>query len=241
MRNDRSQFSGIVGYENSTARRALRKRTDEDEAFRERRERLRAWQAGRLARTHADLLVSPRFHDAAVFFLTDLYGPNDLSRHVEDVRRIIPLMAKTLPESGLAAVAHAVELNSISEDLDGAMVETLGAGGEAIDEASYAGAYRKVGRAEDRKRQIDLIELLGGALDALTHQRFIGAALKMMRRPAQLAGLGELQGFLERGYSAFGAMRGGAAEFVAMVVARERSISKALLEGEKDVLTRPPA
>ena len=48
---------------------ALRKRTDEDEAFRERRMRLRAWQAGRLARTHADLLVSPRFHGAAVFFL----------------------------------------------------------------------------------------------------------------------------------------------------------------------------
>ena len=53
---------------------SLRKRSDEDEAFRERRIRLRAWQAGRLARTHADLLVSPRFHEAAVFFLTDLYG-----------------------------------------------------------------------------------------------------------------------------------------------------------------------
>ena len=32
--------------------------------------------------------------------------------------------------------------------------------------------------------------------------------LKVMRRPAQLAGLGELQAFLERGYAAFGAMRG---------------------------------
>ena len=156
------------------------------------------------------------------------------------MRRIVPLDGQDAAQSGLAAVAHAVELNSLSEDLDGAMVETLGAGADAIDEAGYAAAYREVGRAEDRKRQIDLIELLGGALDALTHQRFIGAALKMMRKPAQLAGLGELQGFLERGYSAFGAMRGGAAEFIALVVARERAISQALLAGRTDALDGAP-
>ncbi len=60
----------------------------------------------------------------------------------------------------------------------------------------------------------------------------------LMRKPAQIAGLGELQGFLERGYAAFGAMRGGAAEFVAIVVARERAISEALLAGERDALER---
>ena len=106
--------------------------------------------------------------------------------------------------------------------------------------ATYAAAYRKVGRAEDRERQIDLIALLGAALDRLTRQRFIGAALKMMRKPAELAGLGELQGFLERGYRAFGAMRGGAGEFVSIVVARERAISEALLAGDDGVLGRRP-
>jgi hypothetical protein len=91
-----------------------------------------------------------------------------------------------------------------------------------------------------RERQIDLIALLGEALDGLTHIRFIGMTLKLMRPPALLAGLGELQAFLERGYAAFGAMRGGAGEFVSIVVKRERAISEALLAGDDTVLGRRP-
>ena len=74
----------------------------------------------------------------------------------------------------------------------------------------------------------------------MTYQRFIGAALRMMRGPASAAGLGELQGFLERGYAAFDAMRGGAGEFVSIVVARERSIVKGLLAGDDSVLRWRP-
>ena len=218
----------------------LRARFAENANFSEWRALLRSWQAARLARTHHDLLESRRFHDAAEFFLVDLYGPKDLSRHIEDVRRILPVMTKVLPESGLTTVAHAMELNVLSESLDGAMVGALGADAATITDATYAAAYRKVGRAEDRERQIDLIALLGEALDKLTHQRFIGAALKMMRKPAELAGLGELQGFLERGYRAFGAMRGGAGEFVSIVVVRERSIVKGLLADDDSVLRWRP-
>lgn len=39
------------------------------------REALRLWQAARLARTHADLLESPRYAETAAFFLSDIYGP----------------------------------------------------------------------------------------------------------------------------------------------------------------------
>src|SRR5271166_4932222 len=158
-----------------------------------------AWQAERLARTHGDLLQSKRFHDAVVFFLTDLYGPNDLSPHIEDLRRLVPLMARTLPEAGVKAVAHAIELNALAEDLDGAMVEALDAQAAKISNPAYAAAYRKVGRAEVRERQIDLIALLGGALEALARQRFVGTALWAIRKPAQAAGFGDLQGFIERG------------------------------------------
>jgi hypothetical protein len=219
---------------------SLRARFAEDPSLGERRASLRRWQAARLTRTHQDLLESPRFHDAAEFFLVDLYGPKDLSRHIEEVRRIVPVMTKVLPESGLATVAHAMELNVLSESLDGAIVEALGAYAAAITIATYGAAYREVGLAEDRKRQIDLIALLGEALDRLAHQQFIGVALKMMRKPAELAGLGELQGFLERGNRAFGAMRGGAGEFVSIVVKRERAISEALLAGDDTLLGRRP-
>ena len=43
------------------------------------REALRVWQAARLARTHDDLLQSPRYKNTASFFLTDIYGPKDLA------------------------------------------------------------------------------------------------------------------------------------------------------------------
>lgn len=128
----------------------------------------------------------------------------------------------------------------MSESLDGAMVEALGPDAATITGATYAVAYRKVGRTEERKRQVDLIALLGEALDKLTYQRFIGTALMMMRKPAELAGLGELQGLLERGYRAFGAMRDSASEFVSIVVARERAISEALFAGDDSVLERRP-
>ena len=196
---------------------------------------------GAAPRTHQDLLDSRRFHDAAEYFLTDLYGPKDLSRHIEEVRQIVPLMTRVLPDSGLATVAHAMELNALSESLDGAMVEALGGRTANITAEAYAEAYRAIDRVRDRERQIDLIALLGEALDKLTHLRFIGMTLKVMRKPARLAGLGELQAFLERGYSAFGAMRGGAGDFVSTIVARERSIARALFAGDDRALQRKGA
>ena len=216
----------------------LRRRTTEDSEFHRRRLLLRDWQGVRLARSHADLFLEPRFAAAAMFFLGDLYGPTDIGSHIDDVRRVVPVMVRTLPELGLATVARAVELNALSEDLDGAMVEAIGEAADRLDNQAYAAAYAEVGRREDRRRQLDLIAELGAALDALTHVRFIGAALKLMHKPAHLAGLGELQDFLERGYEAFGKMRGGAGEFVSIVVSRERALSDALINGETQAL--PP-
>ncbi len=192
---------------------------------------LREWQADSLARRHADLLESPRFAATASFFLTDIYGPKDLSGHEAGVRRVLPIMKKVLPAAGLETVADALELNSLSEALDAAMVRALGAELESLDQAGYGRAYREVGRRPERERQIDLIAHLGRSLDHLTRQPFVGRALSLMRKPAILAGLGELQDFLERGYAAFLDM-GGAEEFLGLVVSRERAVLEALFAGD---------
>ena len=47
-----------------------------------------------------------------------------------------------------------------------------------ITDETYAEAYRAVDRAKDRERHIDLIELLGRALDKLSLPRFKGAKLR---------------------------------------------------------------
>ena len=190
------------------------------------RKALRSWQAARLAKTHADLLENKRYAKTASFFLTDIYGPKDVSQHIEGVRRLLPVMTKVLPESGLETVADAVELDALSEWLDSDMAAVLKDDVFDLDETKYVNAYCAVGRRADRERQIDLIEHLGRSLGRLTQNRLIGATLSMMRKPAVLAGVGELQNFLERGHSAYRTMKG-AKEFIEMITSRERALMAA--------------
>lgn len=196
-----------------------------------RRRLLREWQSARLARTHADLLASPRFHDTAVFFLTELYGAADTGRRDADIARVVPIASKFLPLSGLETVADAIELDMLSETLDWAMVGALGDDVDRLDAARYGAAYRAIDRREERVRQIDLIDHLGHALDRLTHHSFARTALAMMRKPARLAGFGELQTFLETGHGVFRAM-GSADDFLTFVVTRERALMEAVLAGD---------
>jgi hypothetical protein len=214
---------------------SVRNVTQQDDAAIEARATLRAWQATRLARTHADLLESPRFRTGAQFFLADLYGPIDLGPGIQSVHRIIPLIEGTLQAPAIDTVADAIELDALSESLDGAMVAALRKKGGKIDAASYGAAYRRIGRREDRARQIDLISHVGQSLEKLTHARFVGTGLVLMRKPAQLAGVGQLHLFLERGYKAFRKMKD-PREFVETVTEREVAISNALFAGDDSPL-----
>lgn len=213
----------------------LRGRVRTDPEAMRRRLLLRDWQSRRLGRTHADLLVDHRFHDTAHFFLSELYGPQDTAQRDADIARVVPTLAKYLPHSGLETVADAIELDTLSEMLDAEMVAALGPRVETMDAAAYGMAYRAVGRPDDRRHQIDLIEHLGHALDDLTHHAFAGTALAVMRRPARLAGFAGLQAFLETGYKAFKKM-GGADEFLDIVVGRERAVMTALFAGDDTLL-----
>jgi hypothetical protein len=218
----------------------LRARAKTDAKTAERRENLRTWQAGRLARTHADLLASPRFKAAATFFLTDVYSNKDVGHRDEQVKQAVPAMSKFLPVSGLETVADVIELDALSEDLDAAMVVALGSKIMAINAAAYGSAYRKIDRRKDRERQIYLIEHLGQSLDHLANRRFAGTALVLLRKPAQLAGFAELLEFLERGYDAVHGM-GSVEEFLTLVVSRERRILEALFARDDSVLNEQPS
>ncbi|HYB50071.1 MAG TPA: hypothetical protein VED47_03075 [Burkholderiaceae bacterium] len=214
---------------------ALREAAAADPKLEASRQQLRGWQAARLARTHADLLASPRMGLAAAFFLSDLYGSEDLTKLDANVRRVAPTMNRVLPAAGMEIVSEAIELEALSEELDFAMAKVLGDKPSNIDGAIYADAYRKVGRRADRERQISIIDDVGHALDRLVHQPLIGTTLSMMYWPAHLAGLGELQDFLQRGYTAFVKMNG-AEEFLHLVVGRERRLLNALFAGDDRLL-----
>jgi len=182
---------------------------------------VKAWQAQRLARTYADLAARPRYAAATRFFLEDLYGPKDFSARDQELLRIVPVMERVLPDSAVRTASLAVELEALSERLDHALARALPAG--PLDEARYGEAYRASAPREERLRQIALVGEVGLRLDALVRKPLIAGTLKLMRKPAHLAGLGDLQDFLEAGFDAFRTL-GGADEFLAVFRARENEI-----------------
>jgi hypothetical protein len=195
---------------------------------------VKAWQAARLARTYADLSADPRYAGATAFFLEDLYGAKDFTSRDEAMLRIYPLMVRTLPHGAVETAALAIEVDALSEELDRRLAAAIEEG--PVTEATYARAYRRAGTREERMRQIDLIEEVGRRLDVLVVKPFVYATLKLMRGPARLAGLDDLQGFLERGFAAFREM-GGADAFLGIVTGREKRILNRLFSGHPSPLS----
>jgi hypothetical protein len=194
---------------------------------------LQRWQSARLKRSFADFLAEPRTEPAARFFLEDLYGDQDVSARDRDVERVLPLMRKLLPPHLIETAADAIELAWLSHALDLRLVqqlERLGGPARAPSAAEYAQAYRRVGYPRLRAHQIELILRVGATLDHAVHKPWIPRLLRASRLPARLAGLGELQRFLERGFAAFQALRG-ADSFLNEIARRERETARRLLEG----------
>jgi hypothetical protein len=202
---------------------------------------LRQWQAQRLAGSFKDFLANPRMRPAAEFFLSDLYGDRDFSARDRDAARVLPLMARLLPDTLLRAATEAIELAVLSHVLDLRMAEALARRAKPlapITLADYRKAYRAGGYRHLRRHQIELVLQVGHALDAAVKKHGVYKILRAARIPAQLAGLSELQAFLERGFTAFDAL-GGADEFLASVAERELSVSERLFAGDPDPFAQP--
>jgi hypothetical protein len=206
---------------------AQRRQRGADPGLRTRVQAVKQYQQRRFAHTYADLLASPRYRDAARFFLDELYGPQDFSGRDAQLARVIPALVRLFPQRIVDVVGMVVSLHALSERLDTSMGQQL-PGGE-FDARAYAAAWQTTGQAPERERQIGLTLQVGAALDELVRKPLLRRSLTLMRGPARAAGLADLQAFLERGFEAFAAMRG-AAEFLALVARRERQLAAALFQ-----------
>jgi hypothetical protein len=196
------------------------------------------WQARRLRHTYQDMEAQPRYEAAIRFFETDLYGGGDFTQRDADLARVAPLFRRLLPARVTATVATAVELNALSQDLDRALIDRLVARDAGFSVADYCSAYRKMGQYDRRLFQIRLVGDVGVALDRYVRMPMLRGALTLMRKPAQAAGLGALQNFLERGFGAFARMRG-AVELLATLETRERAIHEAIVAGSNTPFPDP--
>jgi len=197
---------------------------------------LRQWQARRLEDSFEHFLQDPQRRAAALFFLTDVYGDHDFSRRDANVAKVLPMMQRLLPAAVLGTVSDGIELGALTHALDLRMAEALeriAPTRKTLDAALYGKAYREVGHARLRNRQIDLIASVGVGLSRAVRTPGVAMLLRLSRGPAKASGLGELQGFLERGFGAFSALGDGKA-FVADIEACEREIADRLIDGDPD-------
>ncbi len=208
-------------------------------------QQLKRYQQQRFTASYADLLASPRYGEAAQFFLDDLYGPRDFAQRDAQFARIVPSLVRLFPADVVNTVATLGRLHALSEGLDSAMARVLAtpAAGTAevgVDAARYVQAWQAVGQAGERDRQVALTIEVGHALEAYVRHPVLRGTLRMMRGPARLAGLASLQAFLEGGFDAFAGM-GGAEEFLATIASRERALAQALFSAEAIAwATSPP-
>lgn len=184
-------------------------------------------QARRFAGTYADLLESSEYSGAARFFLDELYSDKDYSLRDAQFSRIAGALQTFFPEQVVATAVALAELHALTEELDQEMaLAWLALGGQpSLSEiARYMGTWKTVARKEDRDRQLAVVLQVGAELDRLTRKPGLRMMLRMMRKPAEVAGLGALQSFLEAGFDTFAAMAGKgskAEEFLETIRRRE--------------------
>ena len=198
--------------------------------------RVKAFQHDRFARTYADLMADARYQDVTNFFMDDIYGPGDFSQRDTQFARIVPALVRLFPSEIVQTIAQLAELHALSEQLDTAMGMRLGL--LRLNGQKYGEVWRAVGEPMIREKQIDLIVAVGRALDRYTRKAMLRHSLRVMRRPAQAAGLGSLQTFLERGFDTFRAM-GGANDFLALISQRERALAVNLFQPGGAVVEAP--
>ena len=196
------------------------------------------FQSRRFMCTYADLMRDPTVRPATQFFLDELYSPGDFSARDAQFVRIAGTLQTVFPRPVIHTALTLAQLHTLTEELDHAMSQAWLAQGPDTGEAlRYASAWRRTGQPERRRQQLAWVMELGHDLTRFTRTPGLRTMLRMMRRPAQAAGMGALQHFLEMGFDTFGALarkRGAVEGFLDTVRERETRLMDLLFDAPVD-------
>lgn len=160
-------------------------------------------QSMRFAMTYQDLMDSKRFKGCAEFFLTELYSERDYRQRDQQFARVAGAIELAFPKSVLNTTVQLAKLHHVTETLDVAMAEKWLENGQFAYHLRYLYAWKKLNFTEQRQWQLNTVILIGRKLGYLTQQPGLRMLLKIMQKPAAVAGLAELQSFLETGFDKF--------------------------------------
>lgn len=196
---------------------------------------VKALQARRFRGTYADLMVSPAFGPATQFFLQELYSDSDYSERDQQFGRIAGTLQTLFPQPVVTTAVALAVLHAQTEELDQAMGRAWIEQATPAPAAHYAAAWRAVGQRHARQEQLRRVLAMGADLARLTRAPGLRTMLRMMRGPANAAGMGALQKFLEAGFDTFGQLarqRGGVEQFLATIEQREAALMGQLFDGD---------
>ncbi|GAB4211719.1 MAG: hypothetical protein Fur007_02590 [Rhodoferax sp.] len=182
---------------------ACRARAEHDPALAQALGAIKRWQSQRFAHTYADLLDSPIYSGCARFFLDELYGTRDFSQRDAQFARIAGPLERRFPAAVADTAATLAQLHAVTEQLDLDMAQQWMTLATVPVAQRYAQAWKAVGCATQRQWQLATVLELGRSLGQLTRKKGLRVMLRLMRKPAELAGLGALQLFLESGFDHF--------------------------------------
>lgn len=194
---------------------------------------IKAFQARRFMGTYFDLLQTKQYKPATLFFLEELYSEKDYSDRDAQFSRIASTLDRLFPRQVVETAVALAKLHSLTEELDQEMAVNWLNNPELDPVSRYIAAWKKVARRADRDLQLNGALKVGQELVVLTRTPGLRLALKMMRRPARLAGMSALQHFLESGFDTFANMNqeaDGTAFFLTTVQIREKKIIDLLFD-----------
>ena len=166
-----------------------------------------AWLNNYMMARYEDLRPLPGYGDALDFVITDLTGAG-ISQRDADLARVVPIMARMLPDRALETLATAMELNARVLQTNLAICRALFAARDdpAISERDLCQAYRHAVTLDTCLELSALTRQVGDKLQRVVRSRALGVMLKAMHGPAHAAGFGALHVFLQTGYTRFQAI-----------------------------------
>lgn len=195
---------------------------------------IKSLQSRRFAATYADLLQRPGMAQPARFFLDELYGERDFSQRDTQFSRIATTLDRLFPDSVVETAVELAQLHALTESLDLAMARAWQAEAQRLPNTTdlagrYLRCWRSVGGADRREQQLATVLAIARSLAHLTRLPGLRTLLRMMRSPAQAAGLSALQAFLEAGFDTFGQLarqRAALDEFLETIATREQTLMR---------------
>jgi len=186
---------------------ALREMAFHNPALSQALSEVKAMQANRFAETYRDMLASPVYSGCAIFFLEELYSERDYSHRDAQFAKVAAAVQHTFPAPVVDIAVTLAELHHMTEALDLEMAHSWMALSQIPSPAArYQACWHEVGQQAKREWQLNTVLRIGSELSVLTRKVGLRWLLKMMRKPAELAGLGNLQNFLEAGFDHFGSL-----------------------------------